>query len=131
MVYCGGLENRFGFTADGGSNPSLSATGDDFDPERWANRRGKVNKTMNELTWVIIWSVLGVILFVWLWRAGYLVRFANYVRETREELRKCSWPSWEELKGSTVLIFVAILGIGLYTVAVDQIFFRVFMLFKL
>ena len=25
MVYCGGLENRFGFTADGGSNPSLSA----------------------------------------------------------------------------------------------------------
>jgi preprotein translocase subunit SecE len=86
---------------------------------------------MNELTWVIIWSVLGVILFVWLWRAGYLVRFANYVRETREELRKCSWPSWEELKGSTVLIFVAILGIGLYTVAVDQIFFRVFMLFKL
>ena len=26
MVYCGGLENRFGFTADGGSNPSLSAT---------------------------------------------------------------------------------------------------------
>jgi hypothetical protein len=26
VVYCGGLENRFGFTADGGSNPSLSAT---------------------------------------------------------------------------------------------------------
>ena len=25
MVYCGGLENRFGLTADGGSNPSLSA----------------------------------------------------------------------------------------------------------
>ena len=25
VVYCGGLENRFGFTADGGSNPSLSA----------------------------------------------------------------------------------------------------------
>ena len=26
VVYCGGLENRFGFTADGGSNPSLSAS---------------------------------------------------------------------------------------------------------
>jgi hypothetical protein len=25
VVYCGGLENRFGVTADGGSNPSLSA----------------------------------------------------------------------------------------------------------
>jgi hypothetical protein len=28
VVYCGGLENRFGFTADGGSNPSLSAKPD-------------------------------------------------------------------------------------------------------
>ena len=26
VVYRGGLENRFGFTADGGSNPSLSAS---------------------------------------------------------------------------------------------------------
>jgi hypothetical protein len=26
VVYCGGLENRFGLTADGGSNPSLSAS---------------------------------------------------------------------------------------------------------
>ncbi len=25
VVYCGGLENRFGLAADGGSNPSLSA----------------------------------------------------------------------------------------------------------
>jgi hypothetical protein len=26
VVYCGGLENRFGGNADGGSNPSLSAS---------------------------------------------------------------------------------------------------------
>jgi hypothetical protein len=25
VVYCGGLENRFPLTRDGGSNPSLSA----------------------------------------------------------------------------------------------------------
>jgi hypothetical protein len=28
VVYRGGLENRFGLTADGGSNPSLSANAD-------------------------------------------------------------------------------------------------------
>ena len=33
VVYCGGLENRFGFTADGGSNPSLSASA--AGPGRW------------------------------------------------------------------------------------------------
>ena len=86
---------------------------------------------MQNLTWIIVWSVIGVVLFAWLWRGGYLVRLANYVRETREELRKCSWPSWDELKGSTVLIFILILGLGLYTVGVDQVFVRIFLLFKL
>jgi preprotein translocase subunit SecE len=81
---------------------------------------------MNDLTWIIVWSVIAVIVFALLWRAGQLVRIAAYVRETREELRKCSWPSWDELKGSTVLIFIAILAIGGYTVLVDQAFFQIF-----
>ena len=36
MVYRGGLENRFGLTPDGGSNPSLSAS---LRSERSAERR--------------------------------------------------------------------------------------------
>jgi preprotein translocase subunit SecE len=89
------------------------------------------NISMNDLVWIIILSVIGIGLFLWLWRGGYLLRFNNYVRETREELRKCSWPTWDELKASTLLVGVAIVGLGSYTVGVDQIFFRVFMLFKL
>jgi preprotein translocase subunit SecE len=81
---------------------------------------------MSDLTWIIVWSVIAVIVFAWLWKAGQLVRVAAYVRETREELRKCSWPSWDELKGSTALIFIAIVAIGGYTVLVDQVFFQVF-----
>ena len=86
---------------------------------------------MSDMVWIIIWSVLGVALFAWLWRGGYLVRFANYVRETREELRKCSWPTWLELKDSTVLIFVAIALLGGYTVAVDAVFVNLFAMLKL
>jgi len=86
---------------------------------------------MNDLTWIIIWSVIAVIVFAWLWKAGQLVRLAAYVRETREELHKCTWPTWDELKGSTVLIFLSILAIGGYTVLVDQVFFRAFTIFKL
>jgi len=85
----------------------------------------------NDLVVIGIVTVAAVAIFAWLWRAGYLVRFAGYVRETRDELRKCSWPSWDELKGSTVLIFIAIVGIGGFTVAVDAIFVQIFSTLKL
>ena len=86
---------------------------------------------MNDLVWIIITAVIAVALFAWLWRAGYLLRFASYIRETKEELRKCSWPTWEELKDSTVVVFVAILLLGGYTVAVDAIFVNLFAMLKL
>ena len=69
--------------------------------------------------------------FAWLWRAGHLERFANYVQQTREELRKCTWPTWDELKGSTIVISISIVLLGGFIVLVDQVFFRLFMFFKL
>ena len=116
MVYCGGLENRFGLTADGGSNPSLSA---------------KRNVIVNDLVKIGIWGAVAGIIFVILWRKGYLLQLTNYVQQTREELRKCTWPTWDELKGSTVVVSVSILILGIFVVVVDQLFFRVFMFFKL
>ena len=58
-------------------------------------------------------------LFVYLWRKGHLVQMSQYVAETREELRKCTWPSWEELKGSTVVVMISIFILGLFTMGVD------------
>jgi preprotein translocase subunit SecE len=77
---------------------------------------------MNNTIWLVIWAaaVLGV--FAWVWRAGHLARFSNYVLLTREELRKCTWPTIEELKGSTVVVFISIIIIGAFTVAVDALF---------
>jgi len=86
---------------------------------------------MNDLVWIGILSALGVALFIWMWRAGYLVRLTNYIRETRDELRKCSWPTWEELRDSTVVVFVAIAILGGYTVAVDAVFVNLFRVLKL
>ena len=65
-------------------------------------------------------------LFAFLWRRGYLARFAAYVQETREELRKCTWPSWDELKGSTVVVMVVTVMIGLFTVVTDGFFTIIF-----
>ncbi len=86
---------------------------------------------MQNYIWSIVWAVVIGAAFGYLWWKGHLVRFADYVKQTREELRKCTWPSWDELKGSTVVIAISIVILGAFTVAVDQIFFRVFMLLKL
>ena len=86
---------------------------------------------MREYIWIIFWGVVIGATFAWLWWKGHLARFTAYVQQTREELRKCTWPTVDELKGSTVVVGISILILGLFTVAVDQVFFRVFMLLKL
>jgi preprotein translocase subunit SecE len=86
---------------------------------------------MQNLVWIIVWVAIIGGAFAWLWYKGHLQRFADYVKATREELRKCTWPSWEELKGSTVVITISIVILGGFTVLVDQILFRVFMFLKL
>ena len=65
-------------------------------------------------------AVVAVVFGV-LWRTGQLLRLANYVQETREELKKCTWPSWDELKGSTFVVLISILVLGIFTVAIDFI----------
>jgi preprotein translocase subunit SecE len=75
-----------------------------------------VNKFYIQL---LIWVVVVAVVFGVLWRTGQLLRLTNYVAETREELKKCSWPSRDELKGSTVVVIVSILLLGLFTVVVD------------
>jgi preprotein translocase SecE subunit len=86
---------------------------------------------MNDLIWILIWAVVGIAAFIWLWRAGHLMKFSDYIKLTKVELVKCSWPSWEELKGSTVLVFASIILLGGFTVAVDQIFFQLVRLFRI
>ena len=48
------------------------------------------------------------------------------MQETREELKKCSWPTWEELKGSTVVIMISIALLGAFTEVVDRILYFIF-----
>ncbi|MBM3846024.1 MAG: preprotein translocase subunit SecE [Verrucomicrobia bacterium] len=50
---------------------------------------------------------------------GYLVRITKYIDETKEELRKCTWPTLDELKGSTMAVMVALFVLGVFTVGID------------
>lgn len=81
---------------------------------------------MNNWTHIAIWAVLIGAAFGYLWWQGQIQRLAVYVQETREELKKCSWPTWEELKGSTALIGIMILMLSAFIFVVDSILFKVF-----
>jgi preprotein translocase subunit SecE len=74
---------------------------------------------VNDYVILGIWVVVVGGLFVFMWRKGHLARLSNYAIETREELKKCTWPSMAELKGSTVVVFVATIMMALFTVGMD------------
>ena len=73
---------------------------------------------------LLIWVVVIGGVFAFLWRKGYLLKLTLYVRETQEELKKCSWPSLEELKGSTVVVLVAMALMAAFTIAADLVVSR-------
>jgi preprotein translocase subunit SecE len=75
---------------------------------------------------IAVWSVAIVALFGYLWWQGQIRRLAVYVQETREELKKCSWPTWVELRGSTVLIITTVAMLGIFIVIVDRVLFVIF-----
>ena len=72
------------------------------------------NNTGLIITVLVVLAIFGV-----LWYQGYLIKIRNYVAETQEELKKCTWPSWDELKGSTLLVMVTMALLGLFTIVVD------------
>jgi preprotein translocase subunit SecE len=72
--------------------------------------------------WTYIWIALAGALLIGLWWKGDLARLSVYVQETWAELKKCNWPTWAELKGSTVVVAISIALLGLFTVAADYVF---------
>jgi len=77
---------------------------------------------VSDLVKIGIWVAVIGIAFGILWRQGYLMRLTAYVQQTREELRKCTWPTWNELKGTTLVVAVSIFLLGTFTVLVDFVF---------
>ena len=80
---------------------------------------------MNSWIHIVVWAVVIGAVFGYLWWQGQVRRFAVYIQETREELKKCSWPTWQELKGSTVVIAVSIALLGVFVMAADRILYLV------
>jgi preprotein translocase SecE subunit len=74
---------------------------------------------MNSL---VITIIVAAVVFAILWWSGQLTRLSAYLAETREELRRCTWPTWTELKGSTAVVLVSLLILAVFTFVVDWFF---------
>lgn len=70
---------------------------------------------------IIIWTVIAAIILGVLWKNGQLARFRNYVALTKMELKKCTWPTYDELKLNTAVVFVSTVILSAFTVLVDFI----------
>ena len=74
---------------------------------------------MKEYLPFLIWFAAIGAIFAFAWKQGHLARLTTYVAATQQELKKCNWPSRDELIQSTVLIFVVIGLLGAFTMASD------------
>jgi len=70
---------------------------------------------------MIIGIVVAMTAFTILWRQGAFLRLSNYWGETMEELKKCTWPTWDELTGSTAVVIISVAILGGFTVCVDYV----------
>jgi len=83
---------------------------------------------VSDLITTIGLGVLAALAFGLLWWKGYITRLNVFFKETWHELKpgRCSWPTWTELRGSTVLIAVTIALLGVFVTVLDLIFNKLF-----
>lgn len=52
-------------------------------------------------------------------------RSSQFVREVRAEMRKVSWPTWDDLRKSTVTITIIVILIGVLIGLMDWLFSKI------
>ena len=53
---------------------------------------------------------------------AFAVKSTAYIREVRVEVRKVSWPTWEDLRKSTMVIIVIVVIVGAIIGLMDLLF---------
>jgi preprotein translocase SecE subunit len=45
----------------------------------------------------------------------------EFIKDTRKELNNVSWPTWREVRGTTIIVIVSVFFFGFFLFIVDQI----------
>jgi preprotein translocase SecE subunit len=71
--------------------------------------------------WDIFWLVFFLAVFVWMWRTGKIGAIKQYLLETREQLRKSTWPTRDELKQHITVVLISSLLLATFTFVADNL----------
>ena len=53
-------------------------------------------------------------------RAGFFTRMTQFLRDVRAEMKRVSWPTFNEVKNTTIITLIAVVFFSVYLFAVDQ-----------
>ena len=53
--------------------------------------------------------------------SAWPVQVKNYFEELRLEMRRVTWPSWKQVRSTTVVVIVAVFAFAAYFALVDQV----------
>jgi preprotein translocase subunit SecE len=54
-------------------------------------------------------------------RTGFFQRTGQFVRDTRSEMRRVSWPTANEVKNTTIITLIAVVFFAIYLFGVDRV----------
>jgi len=54
-------------------------------------------------------------------RTGLFQRTAQFLRDTRAEMRRVSWPTANEVKNTTIITLIAVVFFAVYLFSVDRV----------
>jgi len=104
-----------------GGEPPIVSTGTPTISETQSvvKKESDSGKVENGFNWDIFWLVFFLAVFIWMWRTGKIDAIKQYIFETREQLRKSTWPTREELKQHIVVVMISSLLLAAFTFAAD------------
>ena len=54
-------------------------------------------------------------------RTGFIQRTSQFLRDTRAEMRRVSWPTATEVKNTTIITLIAVVFFAIYLFGVDRV----------
>lgn len=54
--------------------------------------------------------------------SSWPVKVKDYFEELQTEMRRVTWPSWKQVRATTVVVIIAVFAFAAYFAVIDQIF---------
>ncbi len=54
--------------------------------------------------------------------SGWPLEVKSYFEELQSEMRRVTWPSWKQVRATTLVVIIAVFAFAAYFAVIDQIF---------